>query len=127
MIDYYGEEDNYIHIKFGRMQKMYNFPDAFREKYPNFCAEYDKYWNGEGGRFKNMLDITQYIDEFGVPVNLYFNYTDEPVKDIAEVYEYIIRESMGGISDMVDGKYVYHGLDGEEPRQVEYKVTRKEA
>ena len=47
MIDYYGEDANYIHTKFGDLRKMYNFTPAFKELYPKFAEEYTKYWNGE--------------------------------------------------------------------------------
>lgn len=129
-IDYYGTDEPYIHLKFGRMQKAYNFPDKFREKHPNFCMEYEKYWNGdETCRFHSPLEIAQYIDMYDIPVHLYFNFTDTPVKDMTEVYEYFIRE-YSGISKDLDGGYRddwRKGLDGEEENQKEYSVFRRVA
>lgn len=128
-MNYYGEDADYIHLKFGRMQKMYNFTDAFRNKYPNFCAEYQKHFNGDKTcRFNSPLEIAQYADMYDIPINFYFNYTDTPVKDITEVYEYFIRE-YSGIGHELDGslrKNWQQGLDGEEHNRKEYKVVRKE-
>lgn len=125
MIDFYGEDADYIHLKFGRMQKAYNFTDGFREKHPNFVAEYEKHWNNdETCRFKTPLEIAQYVDMYEVPVNFYFNFTDTPVKDITEVYEYLIRE-YSGISYETDGswrKEYTKGLDGEEDKSKSYMV-----
>lgn len=127
MIDYYGTDADYIHLKFGEMQKMYNFTEKFVKKYPNFCAEYKKYWAGdETCRFKNPLQIAQYIDRYDIPVRLYFNYTDTPVKNMAEVYEYLIREYTGKTSYNLDGTFRQdwdNGLDGETNNQKEYRVT----
>lgn len=92
--DFYGDDLDYIHIKFGRMQKAYNFTDKLIKSHPNFCNEYIKYWNGEKDcKFKTPLQIARYVDIYEVPVRFYFNYTDTPVEDITEVYEYF-RGSM---------------------------------
>lgn len=127
-MNYYGTDADYIHLKFGDMRKAYNFTPVFRENYPNFCAEYEMYWNHDTGcRFESPLQIAQYIDRFNVPVNLYFNYTDTPVNNIEEVYEYLIREYAGIARDR-DGKYrddYDKGLDGEEPSYKEYKVKEQ--
>lgn len=121
MEDFYGTDLDYIHLKFGRMQKCYNFTDKFRESHPNFCAEYEKYWNGEDGLFKTPLDIAQYVDVCNVPVRFYYNYTDTPSKDITDVYEYILREFSFGTYH--NGEYV--GLDGEKQEHKSYKVVRE--
>ena len=129
MIDYYGEDANYIHLKFGHIRKMYNFTPEFMNKYPNFVAEYKKYWNGDSTcRFNSTLEVVQYIDTFEVPVHLYFNYTDTPVKDMSEVYEYFIRE-YSGITIEPDGSWRKEydtGLDGESPNAKNYKVFKEE-
>lgn len=125
MIDYYGTKDDYIHLKFGRMQKMYNFTDKFRKEYPNFCAEYDKHWCGdETCRFKSPLEIAQYVDMFNIPVHFYYNYTDTPSKSMEDVYEYLISE-YSGIAYEVDGTFrkdYQKSLDGQDPISKEYKV-----
>jgi hypothetical protein len=125
VIDYYGTDADYIHLKFGRIRKCYNFTNEFRKNHPNFVAEYEKYWvNDPTCRFKSPLEVVQYIDTFNVPVHLYFNYTDTPVKNMAEVYEYLIRE-YSGISEEPDGtwrKDYEKGLDGEEQSDKSYKV-----
>lgn len=128
VIDYYGTDADYIHLKFGDMRKAYNFTKEFEEKYPNFCAEYKKYWQGdESCRFKSALEIAQYIDLFDVPINLYFNYTDTPVRKMSEVYEYFIRE-YAGITTEADGSFRANyrpGLDGENRNTKEYLVILK--
>jgi len=108
---------------------MYNFTTEFRAKYPNFCKEYEKYWtNDDTGRLKTPLEIAQYVDMFEVPVRFYFNMTDTPVKDITDVYSYLIREYTGGTCYNEDGSWrsdAYNmGLDGENAVGKEYRVTK---
>jgi hypothetical protein len=91
MIDYYGEDANYIHAKFGDLRKMYNFTPALRELYPKFSEEYTKYWNGEYSVFKQPQQIAKYVDENKIPVHFYFNFTDEPAT-IQDMYDYFDRE-----------------------------------
>ncbi len=129
MTDFYGTNADYIHLKFGDMRKCYNFTEAFEAKHPNFCAEYRKYWNdSETCRFNSPLEIAQYVDMHDIPVKFYFNYTDTPVKNITEVYEYFIRE-YNGIDKNADGSHrrdYNHGLDGEDVVNKSYKVEAKE-
>jgi len=126
---FYGDKFSYIHLKFGDMRKMYFFTDEFRAKHPNFCKEYEKYWNhDETCRFKTPLEIAQYIDMYDIPVQLYFNFTDTPVNNMAEVYAYFIRE-YAGISYDEDGHLrsdYQHGLDGEEEQNKAYTVQKVE-
>lgn len=126
MINYYGDNDDYIHLKFGRMQKMYCFTEKFREKHPNFVKEYELFfWNDEKSRFKTALEVAQYVDMYNIPVNFYFNFTDTPAKNIAEVYSYLIRE-YAGINYNSDGSWredYRKGLDGEEEVERSYKVS----
>lgn len=131
MKDYYGQDFSYIHLKFGDMQKMYFFTDEFRAKHPNFCAEYELYWEGDAKcRFKHPLQIAQYVDMFEIPVEFYYNFTDTPSKSIEDVYAYFIRE-YAGITREHDGKMredYQLGLDGEKAHGKDYAVTRvKEA
>ncbi len=77
-IDYYGNSDNYIHLKFGDARKMYNFTDSFIKEYPRFAEEYERYWNKEESLFNNAYSIIKYVQDFKIPVNLYFNFTDKP-------------------------------------------------
>ena len=77
-IDYYGSTDNYIHLKWGDARKAYNFTEEFEKKYPVFSKQYQLYWDNEECLFKNALDIINFIEEYEIPVHLYFNYTDTP-------------------------------------------------
>jgi hypothetical protein len=91
MIDYYGDNDNYIHAKFGDLRKMYNFTDDFKAKYPNFSKEYAAYWSGEYSVFKVPQQIIGYVKQNDLPVHFYFNYTDEPAT-IEDMQMYFERE-----------------------------------
>lgn len=91
MINYYGTDADYIHAKFGDLRKMYNFTDSFKHKYPKFCEEYTKYWNGEYSAFKQPQQIVEYVEQNNIPVHFYFNYTDEPAS-IPDMKEYFKRE-----------------------------------
>lgn len=78
-IDYYGEDENYIHAKFGDLVKRYNFTEDFMEKYKEFADNYIKYWDGdETSIFKEPLDIVHYVIDNNIPVYAYLNYYDEP-------------------------------------------------
>jgi hypothetical protein len=78
-IDYYGEADNYIHLKWGDVRKMYNFTDDFMAEYAVFSKEYRKYWDSDNTCvFKNSYMIIKYIKDYNIPVHLYFNMTDTP-------------------------------------------------
>ena len=79
-INYYGETDNYIHLKFGDCVKMYNFTKDFMEKHPEFTARYQHYF--EHGA--NKRDI---------PVHFYYNFTDEPAKGYDEIIQYLVEEN----------------------------------
>ncbi len=92
-IDYYGSSDNYIHLKWGDCVKAYYFTTAFRAKYPEFTQAYEGYWEGKRGVFKNALQVITYVYNNKLPVHLYFNFTDTPVKNRAEAVEYFVREN----------------------------------
>lgn len=92
-IDYYGKDDNYIHLKFGDCVKMANFTEDFREKYPDFVKAYDNYWMGNHKDFRNAFEVISYIYNNNIPVHLYYNFTDTPVKDREEVMAYLLREN----------------------------------
>lgn len=92
-INYYGSEDNYIHLKFGDCVKAYNFTDTFIAQYPVFAKAYMGYWEGKRSTFKNALQVISYIYNNNIPVYLYFNFTDTPVKDKEEAVEYFVREN----------------------------------
>ena len=129
MKDYYGRDFSYIHLKFGDMRKMYFFTKEFQEEHPNFCKEYQKYWNNDPTcRFKSPLEIAQYVDMFNIPVEFYYNYTDTPSKDITDVYDYFLRE-YSGIPYEADGSQRadwQKGIDGEEPEEKHYQVIKVE-
>jgi len=92
-IDYYGDKDNYIHLKFGDAIKKYNFTKEFREKYPQFVKAYEMYWDGNHNAFKNPFQIVSYVYNNNIPVHFYFNYTDEPAETREEIIEYLLKEN----------------------------------
>lgn len=126
MINYYGEDADYIHLKFGDMRKAYYFTDEFVAKHPEFCKEYKKYWvRDESCRFKSPLHILSYVDDYNIPVHFYYNYTDTPADSIADIYAYLIREDKVDMARNPDGSFrmdYEHGLDGEEEDRKSYKV-----
>ncbi|MDD4290604.1 MAG: hypothetical protein PHH83_05055 [Patescibacteria group bacterium] len=93
-IDYYGDKDNYIHLKFGDARKMFNFTENFRKVYPLFTKEYEKYWNYDKKcQFKNPFQIVKYVFDNGIPVNFYYNFTDRPAKGEKEIMDYLVGEN----------------------------------
>lgn len=116
-MNYYGEDADYIHLKFGDMRKMYHFTDEFRSKHPTFCAEYKKYWDRDPKcKFEDPMMIANYVEMWGVPVHFYFNYTDKPAKNIHEVRAYLINERVPhDMGVFKDDKMT--GWDGEEEVQ----------
>ncbi len=92
-IDYYGHTDTYIHLKFGDCIKAYYFTKEFAEKYPDFVKAYEGYWEGKRTAFKNPFQVISYIYNKELPIHLYYNFTDTPVKDRAEVVEYLLNEN----------------------------------
>lgn len=123
MIDYYGEEADYIHLKFGDMHKAYNFTEEFRKKHPKFCEEYEKYWQGDPTcQFRDPLEIVNYVDYWHIPVHFYFNYTDTPATDNKEVQQYLVRERLPrNYGNYASGKMT--GWDGEEEIEDEDFLT----
>lgn len=92
-INYYGEEDNYIHLKWGDVRKMYNFTKEFIEKYPSFAREYQNYFSEEKSIFKAPFAVVEYIYKNKLPVHFYYNYTDTPAKNKREIMEYLVAEN----------------------------------
>lgn len=94
VIDYYGNTDNYIHLKFGDVRKRYSFTDEFRKEYPLFTIEYLKYitWN-ENTQFKNPFQLVNYVYENNIPVHFYYNFTDTPAKNQKEIINYLTNEN----------------------------------
>lgn len=89
-IDYYGETDNYIHLKWGDCVKMYNFTDKFIKDYPYFTEQYRKYWDcDETCDFKDVSDVVNYVFKNKIPVHFYFNFTDTPAKSKKEIINWI--------------------------------------
>ncbi len=93
-INYYGNEADYIHLKFGDCRKMYNFTPDFIEKYPLFAIEYASYFDDKTkSQFKNPFQIVHYVYEKEIPVNFYYNYTDTPAGSEEEIMEYLVYEN----------------------------------
>lgn len=96
-IDYYGDKDNYIHLKFGDCRKAYNFTKKFAQKYPDFVERYQRYFqNGPSGSFedfKSPFQVVAYVFQKNIPVHFYYNYTDEPATSYEDIIEYLVREN----------------------------------
>jgi hypothetical protein len=92
-INWYGSEDNYIHLKFGRAMKCYNFTTEFIEEYTDFAREYENYFEYRESKFENSFQIVSYVYAKKIPVHFYFNYTDTPAKNEKEIMEYLLREN----------------------------------
>lgn len=93
----YGESDvSYIHAKWGRLKKAYWFTKAFEKKYPEFVAEYKKYWNDESGAFKTGMDVADYLiahPDIGAEVHPYFNFIDEWADGWEAIKTYLEQEA----------------------------------
>ena len=100
-IDYYGDQDNYIHLKFGRAQKMYFFTNDFLEKYPDFAREYKNYFEDRESKFENPFQIVAYVYKNKIPVHFYYNFTDTPAKNEKEIMAYLVNENsyVGNLED----------------------------
>lgn len=97
-INYYGDKDSYIHLKFGDARKMYNFTKEFIEKYPLFAREYQKYFEGSSEKdynraFNSPFGVVEYVYKNKIPVNFYYNFTDTPAKNKAEIIDYLVSEN----------------------------------
>lgn len=92
-IDFYGDKDNYIHLKFGNAVKMYNFTDEFKAEYPDFTREYVNYWEGKASKFRGPFAIVEYVYSNKLPIHFYYNFTDTPAKSKREIMAYLVREN----------------------------------
>ena len=97
-IDYYGDEANYIHLKFGDVRKNYNFTSDFIGKYPLFAREYATYFAGNrdeksNSQFRTPFQVVRYVYENKIPVHFYYNFTDTPAKNEEEIMAYLVREN----------------------------------
>jgi hypothetical protein len=88
-LDYYNGDFPCIHAKFGDFRKGYYFPQSFREQYPNFCKEFDKYWRYKESVFTDPIQIVNYIEKFAIPCILYENAYDLEFADFDEVRKWI--------------------------------------
>lgn len=92
-IDYYGNIDNYIHLKFGDVKKRYNFTKELIEQYPVFVREYSRYYNNEEkAQFKNPFQIVKYVYDNNIPVHFYYNFTDTPATSKEEIMDHLVHE-----------------------------------
>jgi hypothetical protein len=92
-IDYYGNKDNYIHLKFGDVRKNYNFTKDFIEKYPDFTREYTSYFEMKKSKFKSPFAVVSYVYKHKIPVHFYYNFTDTPAKNEKEIMDYLVDEN----------------------------------
>jgi len=92
-IDYYGEKDNYIHLKFGDARKMYFFTNEFMKEYPAFAREYKNYFENEKSAFRTPFAVVDYAYKNKIPVHFYYNFTDTPAKNKKEIIDYLVREN----------------------------------
>ena len=106
-IDFYGDKDNYIHLKFGDARKHYFLTNEFAKEYPLFAKEYTKYFAyDETSQFKNPFQIVHYAYKNAIPVHFYFNFTDTPAKSENEIMEYLGRET-AFISELSKSNKIY--------------------
>jgi len=92
-IDWYGTEHNYIHLKFGRAKKCYNFTNEFVAEWPDFAREYQAYFMDEKSKFENPFQIVAYVYKHKIPVSFYYNFTDTPAKNEKEIMAYLVNEN----------------------------------
>lgn len=93
-IDYYGDKDNYIHLKFGDCRENYNFTNEFITEYPLFIEHYTKYFSyNDKSQFKNAFQVITYIYNEKIPVDLYYNFTNTPVQNEEEVMQYLLKKN----------------------------------
>ena len=92
-IDWYGEDYNYIHLKFGDCRKCYNFTEDFIEKYPDFAREYKSYFECEESKLRTVFGVVEYVYKNKIPVHFYYNFTDTPVKNKKEIINYLVSEN----------------------------------
>lgn len=100
-IDYYGDKDNYIHLKFGDCVKMYNFTDKFIKEYPEFTERYIHYYDNGANKqasyerkgFASAFEVVAYVYKKNIPVHFYYNFTDTPATDYEDIISYLIKEN----------------------------------
>jgi hypothetical protein len=97
-INYYGNEADYIHLKFGDCRKNYNFTEEFIAQYPLFAREYSKYFEGSREKtydraFNSPFAIVEYVYKHKIPVHFYYNFTDTPAKNKKEIIDYLVSEN----------------------------------
>ncbi len=100
-INYYGTEDNYIHLKFGDARKCYNFTEQFKKDYPEFTARYVDYFDNGASKlnsslkkgFRSPYELVAYAFKKEIPVHFYYNYTDEPAKGYDDIIKYLVDEN----------------------------------
>ncbi len=92
-IDYYGDSDNYIHLKFGDVRKNYNFTTEFTKQYPDFVREFANYFGMRESKFRSPFAIVAYAYKNKIPVHFYYNFTDTPAKNLKEIMAYLVNEN----------------------------------
>lgn len=92
-IDYYGDDINCIHLKFGHARKWFNFTNDFIAKYPDFTREYRNHFEGNKSKFENPFQIVAYVYKHKIPVSFYYNFTDTPAKNEKEIMAYLVCEN----------------------------------
>lgn len=92
-IDYYGNDADYIHLKFGDVRKNYHFTRDFIAKYPDFAIEYANYFEYKTSKFKSPFSVVAYVYKHKLPVHFYYNFTDTPAKNKKEILAYLVNEN----------------------------------
>lgn len=94
--DPYGEDVSYIHAKFGRVTKRWNFTPECEKKFPEFVSEYQKHFNGDAtGMFKTAMDVVDYLiahPDAGKEIRPYYNFIDEWADGWESVKHYLEGE-----------------------------------
>lgn len=96
--------ENVIRLKFGDMRKGYSFTEEFCEKYKHFTTEFAKYWEEKESYFKNPFQILDYVLRYNIPVDFYFDFTDEYAKSYKQIREYLEFEGAFPKPTMVNVK-----------------------
>jgi len=90
--NWYGDNESYIHLKWGNMRKWTNFTREFKKAYPKFVRRYNKYADKatEDNYREKIFELLCMIENQNIKVGLYDNYTDTPYRDTAEVWRYFM-------------------------------------
>jgi len=89
-IDFYGDNNSYIHLKFGHIRKMFYFTPEFEKANKRFANGFKKFfWGEEQKLFKEDIDVVRYIKKYNIDIPLYQNYHDLEFVNVDEAIKYL--------------------------------------